>query len=464
MKNHYDLVVVGAGTAGSYFAKKMADKGYSVLVIDASSNKSLGQRLDIFHIDEDYFEKHGVPKPQVGDADYVSKFDTVYSHSAFGNYPKVTDYPFIVMKLPLFLQRLKKWAEGSGVEYSLDTKFLDLVYEKDKIAGVKVEVGGKTKTIGARLVADCSGIRSAVRSKLKPQTLVETFEISDTEKFYVVLRYVKLKYPEKDRVTRTDNYPYYKTWIAPQTDPDGAIIGVGANLSYEYAEKCFQRFARVITLPEYELEKIEKGTTPYRRPPFSFVGDGFVALGDSACITKPFSGEGITAAWNLCSIAADVASQAMQGGAYPTREALWQINVKYNHTQGADFANLLATLTGAVDATPEENDYEFKKSIVFKSDLMTRMNREFAANLTFGDILALGGKVLVGLIAGKIRFKTVRALLKSVMVAGSLEKHYKAYPEQPEAFDAWQAKALKLWEQAGSMADNIVQMEKEYNK
>jgi len=459
MKNSYDVIVVGAGTAGAYFAKKMAQTGYSVLVIDAHSEKMLGQRLDIFHIDEDYFEKHGVPKPKKGDADYVSKFEKAYSHSAFGNHPKVTDYPFIVMKLPLFLHRLKSWAEESGVEYSLSTKFLDLVYEDKKIVGIKVEIAGKIKVIKSRLVADCSGIGSAVRTKLLPHTLVETFAIDDTEKFYVVLRYVKLKHPEKDRVTRTDNYPYYKTWIAPQTDPDGAIIGVGANLSYEYAEKCFERFAKVITLPEYEIEKIEKGTTPYRRPPFSFVGDGFIALGDSACITKPFSGEGITAAWNLCAIAAEVASEAMKKDAYPTREALWQVNVRYNRSQGANFANLLATLTGAVDSTPEENDYEFSKDIVFKSKDMTRMNKEFAAKLSLGDMLSLGTKVLIGTITGKIRFKTVKSLLKAVTVAAALEKHYKAYPEHPQDFDSWQERAKTLWEKAGSMADSIIKME-----
>ncbi|MGI6213358.1 MAG: FAD-dependent oxidoreductase [Christensenellales bacterium] len=461
MKSKYDVVVVGAGTAGSFFAKRMAEKGYSVLVIDRSSENALGQRLDIFHIDKDYFDKYNVPKPKEGDADYVSTFDQSLSRSAYGNYPKLTEYSFIVMKLNPFLLRLKKWAQESGVEYSLNTKFVDLIYKDNKISGIKAEADGQVKTIEARLVADCSGIGSAVRTKLRPSTMVEDFKIEDTDKFYVILRYVKLKYPDKDRVPHVINYPYYKTWLAPQSDPNGALFGVGANLSYEYAEQCFEKFTKVIQLPEHELEKIEKGTTPYRRPPYSFVGDGFVTLGDSACITKPFSGEGITAAWNLCAIAADVAGEAMKNGAYPTREALWQTNVRYNRTQGADFANLLATLTGAVDATAGENDYEFKKDIVFKSDLMTRMNKEFASKLSLGDILALGAKVLGGVITGNIRFKTVKALLKSVTVAGALEKHYKAYPDSPEGFEEWRNKACVLWEKAGSMADNIIRMEKE---
>ncbi|MDD4316326.1 MAG: hypothetical protein PHC84_04100 [Clostridia bacterium] len=230
---------------------------------------------------------------------------------------------------------------------------------------------------------------------------------------------------------------------------------MGANLSYEYAEECFQKFAKAVPLPEHTIEKIEKGVTPYRRPPYSFVGDGFVALGDSACITKPFSGEGIACTWILCDIAAKVAAAAMQNGNYPTKQRLWDINTQYMRSQGADFANLLATLIGAVDCTAEENEYEFKKDIVFNSEDMSKMNREFAAKLSTPEILRLVSKIAGGLLTANIRFKTVKALLKAVMTAGALEKHYKAYPESPEGFDKWVTKSDKLWKKAGTMADRI---------
>ena len=60
---------------------------------------------------------------------------------------------------------------------------------------------------------------------------VENFKIDARKKFFVVLYYVNLSNPEKDRVEETCGWPYYKTWIAPQHDKDGAILGVGANLS-----------------------------------------------------------------------------------------------------------------------------------------------------------------------------------------------------------------------------------------
>lgn len=457
MEKKYDIIVVGAGTAGSFFAKKMADAGFSVLIVEKLKEDKLGHRLDIFHIDKDFFDKYDVPKPVKGDADYVSEFEVGYAKSAFNNYPKETNYPFVVMKFPSFLIRLKNWAEKSGVEYSFKTEFKDLIFdENQRISGAKVNRKGEEIEISSRLVVDCSGIPSVVRRKLPNAYGVETFEIDEKDKFYVILRYVTLKNPEKDKVTHSIGYPYYKTWLAPQNHENGAIIGVGANLSFDYAEECFEKFAKAVKLPEYEIEKIERGTTPYRRPPYSLVSDGFIALGDSACITKPFSGEGIACAWILCDIAIKVATVAMQNGQYPTKEALWDINVRYMSTQGADFANLLATLIGAVDCTAEENEYEFKKDIVFKSEDITRMNREFAAKLSLKDILSLVGKIIVGMFTKNIRLKTVKSLLKAVITASALEKHYKSFPKDSKDFDKWVEKAEKLWSKAGTMADRII--------
>jgi flavin-dependent dehydrogenase len=50
-----------------------------------------------------------------------------------------------------------------------------------------------------------------------------------------------------------------------------------------------------VKLPAAKLDKIEKGFTPYHRAPYSLVTDGFICMGDAACMTKPYSGEGITA-------------------------------------------------------------------------------------------------------------------------------------------------------------------------
>lgn len=455
MDNHYDVIVVGAGTAGTYFAKLLAEKGYRVLVAEKDRKENVGSRLDIFHIDKELFEKFGVPAPSTTDEEYVSEFEFGVSKSAFDRYPKRTIYPFVVMHLPLFLARLSGWAEGFGVEYAYSTEFVDFIYADGRVQGAKLKQKEKIIDVSARLVADASGIISAARRKLKEGYGVETFEIGPDEKFYVILRYVKLKNPGADRLSYSTGWPFYKTWIAPQHDPDGAIIGVGANFSFDFAEEIYQKFTAQIKLPSHELQYIEKGTTPYRRPPYSFVADGFVALGDSACLTKPFSGEGVTAAWGFCAIAADEFARAMREGRYPDTKSVWNANVRYQRGQGAKFAYLMATLIGAVNSTPEENDYQFKKDIVFSEKDMTAMNRNFGVTLGLGETIALVSKIVGGVLTKNISTTTVRSLLRSVKFAGWLQKHYENYPEDMIAYETWKQKADLLWSAVGTMADTV---------
>ncbi|MDZ4131828.1 MAG: NAD(P)/FAD-dependent oxidoreductase [Dethiobacteria bacterium] len=455
MNYSYDAIVIGAGTAGTYFAKLLAEQGYRVLVAEKDLKEKLGSRLDIFHIDKELFEKFGVPAPSATDEDYVSEFEFGISKSAFDRYPKYTRYPFVVMHLPLFLARLVGWAESFGVEYAFGTEFVDFIYSGGTIQGAKLKQGEKIFDLPARLVADASGIKSVARSKLKEGYGVETFETGPDDKFYVILRYVKLKNPAADRLSYSTGWPFYKTWIAPQHDKDGAIIGVGANFSFDFAEEVYQKFIAQIDLPPHELQYVEKGTTPYRRPPYSFVADGFVVLGDAACLTKPFSGEGITAAWGLCAIAAEEFTRAMRDGQYPDAKSVWNTNIRYQRGQGAKFAYLMATLIGAVNSTAEENDYQFKKDIIFSEKDLTAMNRDFCVNLGPGDAIALVSKIVGGVLTKNISAAPVRSLLRSVKFAGRLQKHYENYPGDITAYETWKQKADNLWASAGTMADTV---------
>ena len=455
MNSSYDAIVIGAGTAGTYFAKLLAEQGYKVLVAEKDPKEKLGSRLDIFHIDRELFEKFGVPAPSATDEDYVSEFEFAINKSAFDRYPKRATYPFVVMHLPLFLARLAGWAKSFGVEYAYGTEFVDFIYSDGRIQGAKLKQGEKIFDLSARLVADASGIKSVARRKLKEGYGVETFEIGPDDKFYVILRYVKLKNPAADRLTYNTSWPFYKTWIAPQHDKDGAIIGVGANFSFDFAEEVYQKFIAQIELPPHELQYIEKGTTPYRRPPYSFVADGFVVLGDSACLTKPFSGEGITAAWGQCAIAAEEFARAMRDGQYPDAKSVWNTNVRYQRGQGAKFAYLMATLIGAVNSTAEENDYQFKKDIIFNEKDLTAMNRNFCVNLGLGDAISLFSKMVGGVLTKNISAATVRSLLRSVKFAGRLQKHYESYPEDSTAYETWKQKADNLWSSVGTMADIV---------
>ena len=452
MNDAYDVLVIGAATAGSYFGKLMAEQGMKVLIVDRLSAETLGKRLDIFHVDKELLPVFGVPEPRPGDEDYVSEFQNGLTLSPNGNYPKTTNYPFIVLHMPLFIKRLNRWAGSFGAEISYDTEFTDFVYDGNgKIAGASLKTNDTVHTVSAKLVVDASGIVSAARTKLKDGYGVENFRIADNEKFYVVLRYVTLRNPEKDRVTRPRGWPAYKTWIAPQHDPDGAIIGIGHAYSFEDAENAYEEFIGKVRLPEHEVVYKERGTTPYRRPPYSFVADGFLAIGDSACLTKPFSGEGVTSAWTLCKIAAETIAPLIASGAPATRRNLWRVNTEYMRGQGAKFAQIMAWLVRAVSCTLDEQEFMFKHDIVFSDKALTDTNRHFEAKMNLWETLGLAFKMLGGACSGQFRFSTVTGMLGSLSIAGKIRQHYEQYPDSEAAFEEWRHKADALWAKAGGM-------------
>jgi len=342
-----------------------------------------------------------------------------------------------VLHLPLFIRRLRAQAQSYGAEFRFDCAFEKLLYEDGKIRGIVTRDG---EEIPARLVVDASGIPAVVRRSINDPWM-ENFEIGPRDKFYVLLKYVKLKDPGSPIVDST-SWPYYKGWIAPQHTPGGAIVGVGANLSFDYARKCMDRFEAAIPLPEYELQYEEMACTPYRRPPFSFVTDGFLVIGDAACLTKPINGEGIPAAWKQCTPAADIVAEALKDGGYPTKEKLWEINRIYQTGEGAAYAGERAMLIGAVNMTEKDNDYLYKKGIVFRSD-------------DEPEVDDLPGALLKGVLAGEFSLKALISLVSSTLKGEALKKHYLAYPATPAGYPVWEKKALKLWKKAGSMVDTV---------
>ncbi len=436
--SYYDVVIVGACTAGTYFSNLLAKKGLKVLVIDKDKEEDLSRRLDIFHFTRQSFRDYGLEEAKDGDPEFVRNFDLCYSKSALDNYLKKSFLKVAVMHLPLFIKRLRKAAIAHGVEFRFETAYDHLIYdEKKRINGIATKGGEEIK---ARLVVDASGIPSVVRRSIN-DPYIEGFEIGPKDKFYVLLKYVELL-DSKDKVELSTSWPYYKGWIAPQHASNGAIVGVGANLSYDYARKCMAKFETNIPLPKYKLQYEEMGCTPYRRPPFSFVTDGFLVIGDAACLTKPMNGEGITSAWVQCTPAAEVVAEALKDGKYPTKEALWKVNTLYQRGEGAEFANLRATLIGAVDMSPQDNDYMFKESIVFKSD-----DEEVKGSIT--------GKLLKGVLTGQFSLKALASLMSASSCGKKLEKHYKNFPDNPKDYFVWKKKADKLWNKAGTMADSI---------
>ncbi|MBQ7121363.1 MAG: NAD(P)/FAD-dependent oxidoreductase [Clostridia bacterium] len=449
MKN-YDIVIVGASTAGSYFARRMAEKGFYVLAIDKSSREKISPEYDVFHMEKKDMEKYDLPKVKEGDGICEFIFSKQDMMSAYSNYPKAAPTEVVGMHKHDYIVLMNDWAAEAGAEIIYEAAFDSLIYDENgKINGVTYEKDGEKVTVSCRLVADCSGIPAVVRRSLPDGYGIEKFELTSDDILYVVLRYVDFT-EKKGRWLQSQFWLAYKSWLAPSAGSD-AILGIGACFGFDYVEKCFKQFEKNARLPGYTVKKIEKGRTPYHRAPYSFVSDGFIAMGDAACLTKPNCGEGCTASLVLEQIAVDVASKAMENGAYPTREALWSINKLYNNTQGKEFASLMALLTGVVRHSPKANEFLFKHDVIFSEKILGGMGREL--ELSVGDMLKIVLFVLIGILSLNIKISEIRSILSGLINSGKLTEHYEKFPETPDGFEQWVNEAEILWKKAGKLSD-----------
>ena len=443
----FDLIVIGAGTTGAYLAEKMAKRGHDVLVIDKLPKTKIGTKYDIFHIEAREFDRLDIPRPAEGDRAWAFEFEKNYNADPLTKYPKCQINPIVGLHMHDYTLLLNARAEEAGAKLLYSCEFLDFLYDgAGKICGAKVKYRGREKTIAAKMVADCSGMAAVGRTRLPDGYGVDNKPLTDEDMFYVILKYVTLKRPE-DYLEGSTFWAFYKAWIAPCADPHGAIIGIGACHSYEYAAQMMEEMEKTVPLPEYDLVRIEKGRTPYTRSPYSMVADGFIVCGDAGNFTKSVNGEGVTSSMVQIQAAADTLDSALRYNK-TGREFLWEINRAYNTAQGAEFAMLRALLVGVVNAASfDEFQYAFESGII-SDELLNAMN---GASVPPQTILTALGGFLSGVAGKRIRLSTVKAAGAALKNAVEIFNHYQRFPYSEKDYDAWRAKADALYEKIGKI-------------
>jgi digeranylgeranylglycerophospholipid reductase len=466
MSENYDVIIVGAGTAGTYMGWLLGKLGHSVLVMDKDERDKVGSRLDIIHFETDRIEKAGIPPFKVGNPDCIEIRDR--SRVVTPDFEKtITTQAFqTIVRLSYFLQRMYKVLETDGVILKFSCRFLDLLFENEKIIGVRVEEKGQEREIKARLVIDASGTSGVIRTNLPPNYGVETFKLGPQDVMYVLLQYIKWKKPEEPHPISDTSYIYYLLWFGPSHTEDTAILGVGQPGSYENAKLAREAFLDRAEIPPYEIYKEEQGFTPYRRPPYSLVGNGFLCIGDAGVITYPFSGHGVTATWMLCLIAAEVIDNALKTDGYVSREKLWEINVRYFRDQGAKFAALLTLLSGILNFGEKGWNYFLKKGLIYKTgddDEIPEPNKEYEEEMSIGELLKFLGSIIGGMIKGKLSFKNFKRFLTANGLSGKIKKHYEKFPEDISEFEGWVLKANELWKKKKVAIKKLPNVEIEYH-
>jgi digeranylgeranylglycerophospholipid reductase len=271
-----DFVVVGAGPAGSRFARQAARGGADVLAFEQGT---VGEPLACSgHVSTDLWEftPEGTRADLLQNEVYGARFHLGGAESEA--YPFYKDEPVSNVIDRVGLDRtLAAAARDAGADIREDHTVLDVTEGRD---GVSVEVRGPdgVETHEARMVVGADGPNSRVRRALD---LPEPGEL-----LHGVLGFDER--PDHDDFVDVHlTVPRFFAWRIPRGEAGveyGLAMGPGHDVS--------DRFEALTADYGADVDRRCSGLIPIG-PPKRVTGERSLLLGDAAAQTKPFTGGGI---------------------------------------------------------------------------------------------------------------------------------------------------------------------------
>jgi geranylgeranyl reductase family protein len=436
----YDVVVVGAGTAGAYAAATAAEAGLSTVVLERKSAEETGhiacgdalKGADAF--------PDAIPRSSIE----PSFTNTGVDHGRF-EIPRedtVLEIPvpgeLAVIDRHDFGQRVVDGATGAGAEVHYDTVVREVIQAPaengtaDRVEGVRAIREGNPVEYRAEVTLDCAGALSILQDEADLREATFDTNVSYQQFCSAYREIIHVEEP----VSWADALVFKPTeraagylWYFPRTDTE-INAGLGFQMTEEPMALVDDLKRDLRTRPEFDgAEVADKlgAALPTRRPYDSAVAPGFLAAGDAAGHVNPTTGGGIAGAAYAGHYAAEAAIDAVGDGP-PSERALWEYNERVMDHFGARYAALdvYNVLSTAVD-TDE------------LMGLLAALPGERIAESLYEGSTSLGLRDVVQIATSSAEYwREVLQFYRTKRRAEDLLDHYEAYPDSPRGFERWQ--------------------------
>ncbi len=446
----FDVVVVGAGTAGCLAAKTTTEAGLKVCLIERKRREEIGEKICGDALGEHHLKNLGLEKPQSGELEKRIEGIKIYSPDLETVFTiKDEDFVGYLLNRRLFGQWLLKKALDAGAVLLESTHCLEPIFEKGFVAGVlaKNSKTGENVQLRSKVVVDASGFLAVVRRKLPKEMGIENAVANeDVEACYREIRQLKQE-------TGNTNYcelylnqkvtPGGYTWIFPKS---GAKVnaGLGVCMRGKFPNPKNQFYKHILTKPLFEGSLLLTGGAwydPTRRPLNNMVGNGVAILGDAACLVNPIHGGGIGPSMLSGHLAGKTIVEALEQDDV-SQKSLWPYNCRFMEMYGAKQAGLDVFRMLLLSSRDEDLSYGMKYEIITEEDIL----KAGLGEIPHLKITETAKRVAKGL--KRIRF--LNKLRLTVNMMRRVKAHYKNYPESHEGFEVWRMRTEALFKEAGS--------------
>ena len=446
----YDVIVVGAGTAGCMAAKALASRGFDVCLIDRKDEKSIGDKVCGDAVGKHHFDNLGLPYPSGEENEGEIKGIKIYSpdkESVFNVWgPGLTGF---MINRHLFGQRLLKYAMDAGAVLRDNIHVSSPIIEDKYVKGIlatDLKTGAKLKML-SKVTVDASGVSAVLRRRLPSEIGIDV-EVSGEDEV-ICYRELRQLNKEMDEPDFCEIYldltvaPGGYCWIFPKKNMR-VNVGLGVAATADHPNPKSQLYGHVLNDQLFDSSITIHGgggIVPTRRPLDTLVGNGIVVVGDAGCQANPIHGGGIGSSMMGGKIAGEVVADALEKGD-PSVEALWPVNIRYMENYGMKQAGLDVFRIFLQGLTNEDLNYGMKYRLITEEDLLkTSLGEDVHLNISEATRRIFNG-------LGRLSF--LRSLYRMAWTLREAKDLYRRYPSSPDKFQEWKREVERLYSNAKS--------------
>ncbi|MFA5308773.1 MAG: NAD(P)/FAD-dependent oxidoreductase [Dehalococcoidales bacterium] len=274
----HDAIIIGGGPAGSEVARRLAENGYKVLVLEKKPRP--GEKSCCTGL----VGMECVATFNIDDRVILRRLNSATLFSPSGGSLRVyrPEMQAVVLDRSAFDISMAEQARRAGAEYQFMTR----------VTGINVTGGHAAVTVSYNNKASTIQGRAAVLAAGFTPGLSERVGLG-VSKDYVIGVQVETETPglEETEVWFGDMAPGFFGWLVPTTPGRGKVGLLARREAGRKLKKWLERLAEQGKVTSADV-KLHYGAIPLK-PPARTYGERIVAVGDAAGQVKPTSGGGI---------------------------------------------------------------------------------------------------------------------------------------------------------------------------
>jgi digeranylgeranylglycerophospholipid reductase len=307
MKDNFDIIVVGAGPAGSVAARFAAEQGVSVLMLEKDRDVGYPVRCG------EAISKKGIeefiPLDEKWIAAKISKF-SLNSPDGTEVVIEFDDAGFILERR-IFDYELAKIAANKGALILTRAYVNGLLFDGDKVAGVKYEYRGEQKEVKGKIVIGADGVESRIGRWAGLKTFTDFREMECCVQ--VTASNIKIDPNTLYFYFGKNVAPGGYFWVFPKTGCS-ANIGLGISGMEGKKKSALYYLNNFIenNFPDFPVLTSIAGGVPSTTTLKNISAPGIMLAGDAARQVNPLSGGGIASGMIGGSIAGRIAGESVK--------------------------------------------------------------------------------------------------------------------------------------------------------